>query len=123
MRRPAPARASACATTFVLALALVCALAALSAPAPAWAQTAASVPLCLAAAEAANREPTLDVVGEPATLDEARDVLEREWQAFRQRSGANASADADATGLAERQAFAGALYVRLGCPAVTGTLL
>ena len=87
-------------------------------PAAALAQDA-TVPFCLAAAEAANREPTVDVVGEPAALDQARAALEAQWRDFAARSGfATTGSDLD-----ERQTFAGALYVRLGCPAVTGTLL
>ena len=93
-------------------------LAPVAATAPAQAQEA-SVPFCLAAAEAANREPTVDVVGEPAALDRARAALEAQWRNFATRSGfATTGSD-----LGERQTFAGALYVRLGCSAVTGALL
>ena len=87
--------------------------------APAGAQDQATVPLCLAAAEAANREPTVDAVGQPAALDEARAALERLWRTHAAQAG-YATTGSDLT---ERQTFAGALYVRLGCAAVTGALL
>ena len=85
---------------------------------PAHAQEA-TVSMCLAAAEAANREPTVDAVGQPAALDQARAALERLWRTHAAQAGfATTGSD---TG--ERQTFAGALYVRLGCPRVTGALL
>lgn len=106
-------RAVLCVQAVLLLAALACATAS-----PAWAQDA-TVPLCLAAAEAANREPTVDVVGQPAALDRARAALDEQWRDHAARSGfATSGSD-----LAERQTFAGALYVRLGCPAVTGALL
>lgn len=86
--------------------------------APARAQDA-TIPLCLAAAEAANREPAANVTGRPAELDGARAALDRMWRSHAARAGYATTG----AGLDERQAFAGALYVRLGCTAVTGALL